>query len=232
MSYDDRAAAYARKSDTSPYNALYDRPAVISLLPDVAGKHVFDAGCGGGPLSAWLLEQGAHVTGCDKSAGLIAYARERLGDGVTLHVHDLSKPLHFLADGGQDVVVASLVMHYLADWEAVLGEFHRVLKPDGLVVFSTHHPVVDWRLFERPDYFAQELLDDEWMVGGEPFNVQFYRRPLTAMFAAFRAAGFVVGELLEPRPVPEMAELYPDTYTKLTTQPWFICFRLRKNDTA
>jgi ubiquinone/menaquinone biosynthesis C-methylase UbiE len=54
--------------------------------------------------------------------------------------------LSFAQDGSFDLIVASLVMHYVRDWHAVLGEFRRVLKPDGAVVFSTHHPAMDWQL--------------------------------------------------------------------------------------
>ncbi len=228
MGYDDQAIVYAKKSEISAYNAFYDRPAVISLLPEVGDQTVFEAGCGGGPLTAWLVEQGAHVTACDKSAGLVDYARARLDASATLHVHDLNDPLHFLADASQDIVVSTLVLHYLSDWEAVLGEFHRVLKPTGQIVFSTHHPCVDWQWFDDLNYFEKKHLDDEWHIDGIPFKVQFYRRSLTAMFEAFNAAGFVVDTLLEPQPVPEMATKYPETYAKLMTQPHFICFRLRK----
>jgi hypothetical protein len=46
------------------------------------------------------------------------------------------------------------VLHYLADWVGPLTEFHRVLAPHGAVVFSTHHPAMDWQLHSPEDYFA------------------------------------------------------------------------------
>ena len=69
-------------------------------------------------------------------------------------------------------------MHYLKAWRPAFLEFHRVLKPRGLLVFSTHHPFMDWKLHNREDYFKLEKLDDEWENVGK---VQYYRRPLTAM---------------------------------------------------
>jgi hypothetical protein len=46
--YSCLADAYAARIDTKAHNAYYDRPAVTSLLPPVAGKRVLDAGCGPG----------------------------------------------------------------------------------------------------------------------------------------------------------------------------------------
>ena len=49
--YQELARAYADKIDTKPHNAYYERPAMLSLLPEVKDKKVLDAGCGfGGPL--------------------------------------------------------------------------------------------------------------------------------------------------------------------------------------
>lgn len=72
--------------------------------------------------------------------------------------------------------MASLVLHYVADWAAVLTEFHRVLTPDGAVVFSTHHPAKDWQLDSPEDYFAVKQVTEAWDRGGKPFEVTFWRR--------------------------------------------------------
>ena len=42
------AEMYSKKVGTKAHNALYERPATLSLLPPVAGKRVLDAGCGPG----------------------------------------------------------------------------------------------------------------------------------------------------------------------------------------
>lgn len=46
--YDRYAHEYADKNETEPFNALYERPAALALLGDVAGQCVLDAGCGPG----------------------------------------------------------------------------------------------------------------------------------------------------------------------------------------
>jgi hypothetical protein len=53
--YDELAEAYAARVETKPHNAYYERPATLSLLPDVKGKRVLDAGCGPGVYTGWLV---------------------------------------------------------------------------------------------------------------------------------------------------------------------------------
>src|SRR5215813_11855779 len=96
--YDRFAEAYSEGTENSLANTYYERPAMLALAGDVAGRRILDAGCGSGPLSAALRDRGAIVTGIDASAGMLALARRRLGDDVPLHVADLSDRLPF-ADG-------------------------------------------------------------------------------------------------------------------------------------
>jgi ubiquinone/menaquinone biosynthesis C-methylase UbiE len=44
-----------------------------------------------------------------------------------------------LTDGSMDYVLLFDVLHHLPRPEAVLAEFHRVLKPDGILAMSDHH---------------------------------------------------------------------------------------------
>jgi ubiquinone/menaquinone biosynthesis C-methylase UbiE len=79
----------------------------------------------------------------DGSPEMLRLATDRLGDRARILNADPAEPLDFAADASADLVVASLAMHYLADWTGPLPEDYRVLKPDGAVVFSTHHPAMD-----------------------------------------------------------------------------------------
>jgi ubiquinone/menaquinone biosynthesis C-methylase UbiE len=224
--YDAMASAYAADNAVSPYNAFYERPATMVLLGKVAGLRVLEVGCGSGILTTWLVDEGAAVTAMDVSPAMLDLARRSVGDRADLVVANLAAPLPFETDRF-DVVVASLVLHYVRDWTAALRELRRVLSPRGAVVFSTHHPTMDWMLSSPDDYFAVEQVTDTWSIGGRGFEVTFWRRPLTAMCEAIADAGFVIERLVEPAPSPKVAERDAEAYEEIRTKPRFLFFRLR-----
>ena len=218
------AADYVAHVEANPYTALYEAPGLQALLPPIAGLQVLDAGCGGGRTSSWLVEEGAEVVGLDASPELLRLARERL-PSTSFVLGDLAEPLPF-EDGSFDVAVASLVMHYLRDWAPALRELRRVLRPEGVLVLSTHHPAMDAELAESGDYFATELLRDVWTVGGREHEVRFWHRPLSRMFREIADGGFRVDALSEPRPLPEVRERFPDAWERLSKNPHFLFLRL------
>jgi SAM-dependent methyltransferase len=161
-SYETIASRYAATVDTKPWNAYYERPAVVSLIPDLAGTKVLDVGCGSGWYTEYLVGRGAVVTSFDFNAEFVSLTRARIGERARVLKANLAEPLAFASDEEFDVALCPLVLHYLRDWQPTLREIHRVLKPHGVLVFSTHHPFMDWTLFKRENYFAIELLEDEW----------------------------------------------------------------------
>ncbi|MDR6974268.1 SAM-dependent methyltransferase [Streptomyces sp. 3330] len=63
--YSSFAEAYSAENETNLINAHYERPAMLALAGDVAGRRILDAGCGCGPLCAALRDRGALVSGFD-----------------------------------------------------------------------------------------------------------------------------------------------------------------------
>jgi SAM-dependent methyltransferase len=230
FSYDEIADDYARGVDSAPYNALYERPATLALLPSVRGMHILDAGCGSGWYAEQLLERGATVTAIDLSERMIAHARDRLAKGrsseshITLHLHDLAKPLDFISDDSIDGVLSPLVLHYMRDWRDTLREFARVLRPGGWLVLSTHHPATEAARFETTRYFEIEPVEDRWEWVG---NVQFFRRPLVEITESLADSGFVIERLVEALPLNEFRLLHPESYERILLHPEFLHIRAR-----
>ena len=223
-SYLGKTAAYGKMVATKPIYAYYERPAVLSLLPAVANATVLDAGCGSGWYTEHLVSQGASVTAIDLHPEFVTFTQERVGGQVRARQADLTARLDFLENEEFDLIVCSLVMHYLKDWVPTLEEFHRILKAQGVLVFSTHHPFNDWRLYQLDSYFAFALLHDEFDCG----KVSFYRRPLTTMSRDLEEAGFYAERLLEPQPQAELRAIDPALYDRLNRNPWFLVVRARK----
>ncbi len=219
--YDEAARDYALHNEANSFNAGYERPAVLAMVGEVMGKRILDAGCGAGAHALELVAGGAQVTGLDSSAGMLAIAADRLGPDVPLHHVDLAEPLPF-ADGSFDVVLASLVMHYLQDWVPTLAEFRRVLVPGGRLVFSTHHPSMP-SPGRSDDYFAVHAFEEEWDVGGgRTMRMRFWHRPLRAIVRAIAEAGLALVTLDEPEPDPAVEHSNPRAWGLLTTAPRFL----------
>jgi ubiquinone/menaquinone biosynthesis C-methylase UbiE len=137
--YDDRFAIV--HDARTAKQALRD---VESLLgrPLRAGERVLDAGCGTGYLAAGLrrARPDVRVAGADLSEGMLANARAA---GAWPLVQADAGRLPF-ADRSLDLVVARGVLHHLPDVAAALGEWRRVLAPDGaVVVVSEPTPTVE-----------------------------------------------------------------------------------------
>lgn len=221
--YDGFASDYDEENASSLLNAHYERPAVLALLGDLSGRRILDAGCGSGPLAAELVARGADVSGLDGSPAMVELARRRLGEVVPLTVHDLAEPLPY-EDESFDDVVASLVLHYLQDWEGPLAEIRRVLKPGGRLVASINHPFV--RQFNEPteDYFATREYGEDVELNGRTTTLTFWHRPLREVVRAVSDAGLVLRVLDEPAPSPDTpADLMPARIAS-GERSAFLCF--------
>lgn len=227
--YDVLAEAYAALVDTKPHNAYYERPATLSLLPDVKGKRVLDAGCGPGAYAEWLVNRGADVVAFDANEKMVGLARERLGDRAQIMQANLEQPLDFLRDSWFDIVVSPLVMDYMKDWERVFAEFYRVLGEGGCLVFSIEHPYAVYDNHrETSNYFELEVVEYDWTGFGTTVRVPSYRRPLSEMINPLVRAGFILEQIVEPLPTEEFRQKDPGDYEVLSRSPGFMCVRAIK----
>jgi 2-polyprenyl-3-methyl-5-hydroxy-6-metoxy-1,4-benzoquinol methylase len=222
------AENYAARADTQFENVHIERPATLSLLPDVSGKRVLDVGCGPGWYSEWLIVHGAEVVAVDFSTKMVEMARKRLPESVEVHLRDVGKPLDFLSEGSFDLVLAPLVIDCVEDWNRLFFEFNRLLSNHGVLVISVCHPFTEYLLRSKGSYFEIELIEAEWKSFGPSVTMPSYRRPLSAMLSSITDAGFNVEKLLEPAPVPESRQIDPDSYEEYLKKPAFLCIRARK----
>ncbi len=231
--YDDIADRYAAGVDERPWNALYERPATLEMLPAVAGLDVLDAGCGPGWYTCWLAEQGARVVGIDLSGRMVEIARRRLADELRpaarararvarVSVSDLRGEL---ADAAFDLIVSSLVIHYVEDLHAMFREWARVLRPGGTCVLSTHHPVRDMKAVEA-GYLRPAMVEEEWPWLGT--RMRSFHRPLAEVTEPLLAAGFTIEDVRAPGPTEAMREVDPKGYARLVQRPAFLFVRARR----
>jgi predicted TPR repeat methyltransferase len=108
---------------------------VKPLLEVYRPARVLDLGCGTGLLGAAIAPIGAHTTGVDLSAEMLARARAG-GHYAQLIKSDLVGYLRATAAGTFDAVLAADVFVYLGDLEPVFEGAARALVPGGLFAFS------------------------------------------------------------------------------------------------
>jgi malonyl-CoA O-methyltransferase len=108
----------------------------------IAPRRILDAGCGTGHGSRALLGRyrGAGLVALDLAPGMLAAARRRRPwlrrlDPVCADAAALP-----LADASVDLVFSNLMLQWCNDPDRVFAEFRRVLRPGGLVLFSTFGP--------------------------------------------------------------------------------------------
>ncbi|MBV9013665.1 MAG: hypothetical protein JO272_16775 [Pseudonocardiales bacterium] len=77
-------------------------------------------------------------------------------------------------------------------------------------------------------YFDSVLQTDTWHLPTGDVQVHFWREPLSRLCAAATSAGFVIDQLIEPRPAESMRELFPTDYDTLNREPGFLILSLRK----
>lgn len=142
-------SAYAKESGfwqkTKPrvMGDFIGRPQAVSLLGNVRGMRILEAGAGTGYVARILASQGAVVVGCDKEPKMIQRALEeerRNPLGITYVESDITKtPLnnHYF----EAVLCIGVLIHN--DIEAVNAFFEeawRLLVPSGILVVSVTHP--------------------------------------------------------------------------------------------
>jgi len=197
-------------------------PALFSLLGNVKGKLLLDAGCGEGYLSRYLAKQGAIVTGLEPAEGLINHAIEREQKeklGITYIKADLSKwkdkEKYF------DIVVSNMVFMDIPDYENAIKNCIKVLKPKGLFIFSISHPCFDikgkWEE-EKPYVEVSNYFDAYTMQNYIGYS---FHRMLSDYLNLVIKEGCVIKKILEPRLPLEIANT-DKKYTRDKNIPNFL----------
>lgn len=114
------------------------------------GARVVDLGCGNGALLAALAPRLAQGVGLDASEGQLARARARCAGAPQLSFSRVEGPEIPLETGSVDLALSLLSWRYL-DWDPVLEELQRVLRPEGrlLLVDMVASPPVGLREWPR-----------------------------------------------------------------------------------
>ena len=174
----------------------------LGVLGPVEGMDILEFGCGAAQWSIALAKHGARPVGLDLSARQLEHARRLMADaGVDFPLVEASAEAVPLPDASFDIVFCDHGAMTFADPYRTVPEAARLLRPGGLFAFNHHSPIetICWPLDADAvsdrltnDYFGMHAIDD-----GEDVSFQL---PYGEWIRLFRANGFVIEDLIEPRP--------------------------------
>ena len=177
----------------------------IHVLGDVAGRDILELGCGAAQWSIGLAKLGARPVGLDLSERQLTHARRLMAEaGVEFPLINGTAEAVPLPDASFDIVFCDHGAMTFADPYRTVPEVARLLRPGGLFAFSHHSPIesIHWALDAETvgdrlalDYFGLHQVDD-----GEE---TWFQLPYGEWIRLFRANGFAVEDLIEPRPGPD-----------------------------
>lgn len=204
-SYDDFAAEYAEmvvRREEAGIERDPIMPQFLTLLGDVSGLRVLDAGCGEGYLARILARRRANVIGIDLAANLIQIARAKDPEGkIAYQVADLSQPLPTYQDHF-DLIVSHFVLNDIYDYRGFLTTLGAVARRGGRLVCSLNNPYSFVVRGHITDYFDTGKAFSYRGMAAQGVRVPFYQRTLSEYLDAFLSAGFQLQRLIDV-PTPE-----------------------------
>lgn len=153
-------------------------------------SRVLDLGCGAGPVISELRQHGVNTVGLDYSEDMLENARARLRslglDDAGLQQGDCRMTPY--PGATFDIVVCLGVISYIEDYDPVLDEIDRLLKPGGTVLIS-------FRSLHNPIFSDPLALGKRWL-----------RNMLTPLLGPRSPEKFEIGRFLDHREVAAKME--------------------------
>ncbi|THF65786.1 bifunctional 2-polyprenyl-6-hydroxyphenol methylase/3-demethylubiquinol 3-O-methyltransferase UbiG [Pseudothauera nasutitermitis] len=136
----------------------------------LAGKTVLDVGCGGGILSEGMAARGASVTGIDLSEKALGVARLHLFEsGLKVDYHLTSAEAFAAERPAQfDVVTCMEMLEHVPDPASTVVACARLVKPGGMVFFST--------LNRNPKSYLFAIIGAEYVLNLLPRGTHDYAK--------------------------------------------------------
>ncbi|MCK9445182.1 MAG: class I SAM-dependent methyltransferase [Tissierellaceae bacterium] len=187
------------------------------MLPDFKGKRMLDLGCGYGWHSIYAMENGASsVVGIDISQNMLKVAKEKTHFSEVEYICGAIEDMDFKEESF-DMVLSSLAFHYIKDYKELIEKINKVLKPNGILIFTVEHPVFtaygtqDW-YYDNNKEILHFPVDNYYYEGKRIANflgedVVKYHRTITTYLNTLLINNFNKNQIIEPQPSEEMLDI-------------------------
>ena len=220
------------------YNDFIEQPAMKSAISSLQGKIILDLGCGAGKFARYCIDNGAaRVCAVDISRNMIEQAKK---ENEHENIDYICMPMEELELTAQtfDLVISSLAIHYMEDFDNLIAKVYRLLNRNGEFIFSTEHPVTtarkeknNWvkdkdgnKLHWALDNYQEEgKRKQHWYIDG----VITYHRTISTLINTLIKNGFILEKVMEPQSTPEGLKKMPKLVNE-KRRPSFIIIKSRK----
>ena len=191
------ALAHRWWDPTSDFKPLHDiNPLRLDYIArrsrGLEGKHALDVGCGGGILAEAMATAGAKVIGIDLSDKALSVARlHQLESGVEVDYRLVTaERLAAEQPGSFDIVTCMELLEHVPDPASTIAACATLVKPGGLVVFST--------INRNPKAYLFAVIGGEYLLRLLPRGTHDYARFIKpSELAGFaRRAGLEADDLI------------------------------------
>ena len=107
---------------------------LYAMLMPQPGSRILEVGCGGGAFLAFLEDKGVEATGVDISEEALRLASQIAAASRVVEADAADLPFE---DASFDRLVSHHLVEHLPDLQKALGEWNRVLEPDGILALCT-----------------------------------------------------------------------------------------------
>lgn len=198
------------------------------MLPTLKDRYVLDLGCGQGWHCEYAIEAGAKkVVGIDLSHKMLDVARSKPNADNITYIQASVDELNTLEFESHefDVVMSSLALHYLPNFDDIVGQVKEILTINGTFIFSIEHPVYtahgsqDWVYDDNKEKLHWPV--DQYSYEGERhtnflgMDMTKYHRTLSHYLSVLIEHNFVIKGIDEPTPPDTMIDDYPEMKEEL-----------------
>jgi ubiquinone/menaquinone biosynthesis C-methylase UbiE len=188
LAWDANAAFWDEKmGEGNDFVNLLEWPAMLRLLEPQKGQSILDIATGNGLTARRLASMGVQVTAFDFSAELIKLARTRGTSFPPIHymVLDAIDEAALLSFGEHvfDSALCNMALFDIADVAPLIRALPRLLKPEGVFVFSICHPA-----FNNSScvHVAEEMDNNGVIQTNYSLKISRYMTPSTSRGIAVR----------------------------------------------
>ncbi|MEK6731979.1 MAG: class I SAM-dependent methyltransferase [Pseudomonadota bacterium] len=198
-------------------------PIMFKLVNSFANKTVLELGCGNGYLAQKFIEKKVKkLILTDISNHNLEFAKQKFQDAKIEYLEQDATKKWKVGSSSIDIVYSNMMLNEVENIKTPISESFRVLKKNGIFVFSVTHPSWDLFVFAQEQAgikskkinnlgnyfrrgFAKYIMGSDSKTNPElakefktEFEVEHYQRPISDYFDALIESGFKVDKIIEP----------------------------------